>query len=77
MRVRGEGGRNERGFVMKPYNSAADHIGLTNATLCMFTREFSGPFNGHYKVLAMLGGFWWDALPGVMDDFGNLVPVEG
>ena len=62
---------------MKPYNSAVDCIGLTNATLCMFTREFTGPFNGRYKVRPMSGAFFWDALPGVMDDFGNLVPVEG
>jgi len=61
---------------MKAYQSAADHIGMTHNTFCLFARQHAGHFVGRYAVSFLSEAFYCRQMAGVMDDFGNLVPVE-
>ena len=55
-----------------------DRIGSINIRLFQ-TRRFLGPWAGFYEVMPMVAepGFLWEHIRAVMDDFGNLVAVEG
>lgn len=60
------------------YCSYTDKIGAIKHDLYQ-VREFRGPLAGFYSVTPMVcfRGFLWEPKKAVMDDFGNLVAVEG
>lgn len=61
---------------MQAFISYADSIGQGSA-MVLFSRTFDGRGAGLWRVFpAMLGGFHFGSLYGVMDDFGDLVAVE-
>lgn len=63
---------------MKCYVSATDNIGAMRIELFQ-AREFRGPMAGLWQVIPMFFArrFYWQPVWAVMDDFGNLVAVEG
>ena len=67
----------------KIYSSADDCIGMTKAIVLfyrVFGKEFPWSRPGTYQVVICAPGgpgFSFPLVFGVMDDFGNLVTVEG